>query len=385
MKRHLENPQENKRQPKRQKIIDRKLDRDWEKILSTILLQSKNVDDHVIWTGLTFPGTDYCRWMYDGTSLPIYDWYYQCFNHDTIRSKETDLKKYCDEKRCISHYVLKQKGLTSVREMNSDDYFFACKQIEDNSEISDIDSGNSELKTKCRIWKKGHKNGYGIIGFLGKSCRASRVVIKLSKCDDFPDDLKCRHKCRNTMCVSEDHLELGTARDNALDRTRDGTNKKSTLSDEKIRQIFFSRLSGNSKEMRAKQFSVSEFMIYEIDYSKKCAHLFSSEDHAQLSHLPLKRRKSYKRLSREEKIKIKNMQSQKVSIEDCAAIFNVKKEKIKKVFEEEVGEISKISTLLQKSDFIESDLQLLKNRIKNSIFIENDEKRSNSLEMAEVY
>jgi hypothetical protein len=66
-------------------------------------------------------------------------------------------------------------------------------------------------------------NGYGQFGVDGKTYRAHRFAWLLAG-NIIPDGLMLRHKCKQSRaCCNVEHLELGTAQDNANDRLRDAT------------------------------------------------------------------------------------------------------------------------------------------------------------------
>lgn len=78
-------------------------------------------------------------------------------------------------------------------------------------------------ETGCLEWTMStDRGGYGKIGLQGQTFPAHRMAYFLFYGID-PEDLLVRHKCRNRLCSNPDHLELGTAQDNADDRERDGT------------------------------------------------------------------------------------------------------------------------------------------------------------------
>lgn len=74
---------------------------------------------------------------------------------------------------------------------------------------------------KCWIWKRGFRNGYGILGINKKLLYAHRVAYAL-----FNGGIvgrKCvLHRCDNPACFNPKHLFLGTRTDNAKDRDAKG-------------------------------------------------------------------------------------------------------------------------------------------------------------------
>ena len=68
-----------------------------------------------------------------------------------------------------------------------------------------------------------------------------------------PEAPKIRHKCRNRNCFKIDHLEIGSPKDNAQDRIRDGTmligekNPNSKISEELAQKIKNSKGNGTAQ------------------------------------------------------------------------------------------------------------------------------------------
>lgn len=66
--------------------------------------------------------------------------------------------------------------------------------------------------------------GYGNIRWRGRKHRANRIAWELER-GPVPEGMFVCHSCDNPSCVNPDHLFLGTAKDNAQDRTQKGRNR----------------------------------------------------------------------------------------------------------------------------------------------------------------
>lgn len=93
----------------------------------------------------------------------------------------------------------------------------AIKSIEDNSII--------DSETGCLEFQGDRRNGYGRLGTHSRAnrlahTRSAHRAMWILWHRSTPVGLEVRHKCDNPCCVNIDHLEIGTARDNANDRIK---------------------------------------------------------------------------------------------------------------------------------------------------------------------
>lgn len=113
------------------------------------------------------------------------------------------------------------------------------------------------------------KDGYGRL-YLNRrsSIPASRAAMILRHGGIDPD-LEVCHKCDNRACVNPDHLFVGTAKDNAVDKAKKGrchsmpgaANPSAKLTEDDVISI---RLSGLRNAELAAKYSVSRNTIHEI-------------------------------------------------------------------------------------------------------------------------
>lgn len=79
-----------------------------------------------------------------------------------------------------------------------------------------------EPSTGCRIWTGPvTKSSHALISFRGRVIGAHRAAWELVH-GQVPTGLVVRHACHNPRCIAVAHLSLGTAKDNAEDRSAAG-------------------------------------------------------------------------------------------------------------------------------------------------------------------
>lgn len=143
---------------------------------------------------------------------------------------------------------------------------YPCVPVEQRFWSGFIETGG------CWPWRKGiGSSGYGHIHIGGKRGHhhgAHRIAYRLFV-GPIPRGLNVLHRCDNRACVRPDHLFLGTAKDNAIDRSAKGQSLRGTrhplakLDDAKIRAI--RELKGRlSYSAIAAKFGVSLSLITKI-------------------------------------------------------------------------------------------------------------------------
>lgn len=346
----------------------------WKQIEEKLLSQTKKQGEHVIWEGKMSKHGGWLTMSFDKKIKPIFDWYYR-WSTKTIdpNPSKSRYKKICDEKNCLSHFILTTQKLTSVTEMSPDDYINICEQINQNSEWSDLPTGNPELKTKCRLWTAAKMGNYGSMKAFGSTSYVTRIVLQLVLFQDIPTNIVARHKCLNKLCINEDHLELGTQKDNNKDKQRDGTHKfgesshLSTITDGLAKKIFWSQSPEKSRKQRAIEFGVSERIVHSIDTGETWRHLFTDSDRLKVHQIT----KRSSPLTNDQIQKILRHQQDGLSILECSKIMNMGKWRIrniynKKTFQKEKSVPQKTSTLIR-STFTQQEIDKIRDRILDNI------------------
>lgn len=164
------------------------------------------------------------------------------------------------------------------REINHKDYEAdRMKRLKEQIEIV-----KDEQDEKVEHWIFiGQKNvqGYGEFSFRGRAIGAHKASYLLHHgLDKLPKGVQIRHKCRFPACVNIEHLETGTAKENAADRVRDGTelfgekNPSCKITKEQAKQVKESKGKYIQTE-RAKMFNVPFSVVRDIDTAKTWKHI----------------------------------------------------------------------------------------------------------------
>ena len=132
------------------------------------------------------------------------------------------------------------------------------------------------IKTSCWNWigQKG-KTGYGRFK-IGKSKYSSNRVAYAIAYGYVPLDKFVCHSCDNPLCVRPDHLFLGTATENAHDRTKKNRTAKgsnaggSILKEEQVKKIL---KDTRSQSVIAKEYGVAKSTIGKIKSKKNWSHI----------------------------------------------------------------------------------------------------------------
>ncbi len=144
---------------------------------------------------------------------------------------------------------------------------------------------NPRSKKLCAIWKQAAgSDGYGRAYFTRQSSSnyysAHRLsYIAFNNVASIPAESMVRHMCTgNRTCVNPLHLQLGTGKENAADRSRDGTQIRgaascfATITEETALAILKSRGKGTAQE-RADRFGTTVPIVRRIDYRITWKHL----------------------------------------------------------------------------------------------------------------
>ncbi len=88
----------------------------------------------------------------------------------------------------------------------------------------------------CWEWQGYCLKGHGRFLYDGYVQYAHRVSWQINV-GEIPEGMCVLHKCNNKPCVNPDHLYIGDYQDNAIDRSKDGTNTKMKLDAGEVRLL----------------------------------------------------------------------------------------------------------------------------------------------------
>jgi len=212
---------------------------------------------------------------------------YDIFTKDDAEfENEKNLRIYlrCNEKMCInpSHFVRTTEKLSNrLKKIGWNHFGKPEKEIVRLFELQTLLENGKEDENGCLL-------GTGYIHSSGYAQSAKGLAHRHRWQLENPDislnsDIHVRHKCKNKSCFAIEHLEIGTARENAKDKIRDGTQLMgentpfSKISKELAQQIKDSKKvkgkNGMTQRERANQYDVSLSIVNHIDHGTRWGHL----------------------------------------------------------------------------------------------------------------
>jgi hypothetical protein len=207
-----------------------------------------------------------------GKEQPVARISFQLYSRQLLKNSER-VWRTCDKKKCIKFEHLEIRGIQTMIDTPSDGHW-------DNLE--------RKLKSKVEIDNEGHwvwigkrKYGYGTtVSFWNKNYHPHILAFMTKKRTFVEKGFQVRHLCKKRYCINPDHLDIGTAKQNAEDKIIHGTNPEgeknpsSKLVNKQVLEIF------NSKETHAKlakDFDVSKGTIGQIKYGLGWNHITGKE------------------------------------------------------------------------------------------------------------
>lgn len=131
-------------------------------------------------------------------------------------------------------------------------------------------------------WWDGHtgKSGYGLFSFGGnRICAHGFLLLEKVELEDLKGIQFC-HKCDNPSCVNPDHIFIGTALSNALDKVNKGRQLRgekhgvSKMTDKDVYDIKYTdKYKGMLLKEIAELFNVKYQNIYRIKNNKTWKHV----------------------------------------------------------------------------------------------------------------
>lgn len=152
-----------------------------------------------------------------------------------------------------------------------------------------------KLKNGCWMWLgKAREDGYGSAQCCGYRCKAHQLSFLVFK-GDIPVNQVIRHAgcpSKNNLCVNPDHLELGSVRENGIDKIKDKTMKRGEnhpskkLTESQVVEIYKLRINNDyTAQIVANLFDTSRPNVLSIWNRKTWAHLHYSDSELKVGNI----------------------------------------------------------------------------------------------------
>jgi predicted DNA-binding protein (UPF0251 family) len=307
---------------------------EWTEIRTAILSQSTYDDDHLIWKGAqpSCPEERFPTLKFKNIVRSVPAWWGLSKTEGTSSTGKGHWKAHCDIPTCFEHHLFIHQEIRSVEDLTQDDVTFLLDRIKQwSEEIPDSSAytiRNPSLTQPCREWQGAKSlNGHGIANALGRQWSASKLVWELHEGKTVERGHCVRHRCLLPSCVEITHLVSGTFKQNAEDRSRDGTNlagedgPNATLTNETARAIAMSRGEGLTAKERADMFGTSPQVVTMIDSGRTWSLVMTETERQHLAAHPP--RKVREMLSDDDVRAIRQNCANGMKTKQCAQQFGI--------------------------------------------------------------
>ena len=137
--------------------------------------------------------------------------------------------------------------------------------------------------TGCWNWLGSGTNRYGIIRYARKTQFVHRLMYELTRNQVVQPGQCVRHDCDNSWCCNPDHLSIGTAEDNARDRTKRNRHGFAKLDLATAKQIRMRFAAGEPVSTLSTQYGVAESTVHHVGVGRSWKQLDDDPDIKALS------------------------------------------------------------------------------------------------------
>ena len=129
----------------------------------------------------------------------------------------------------------------------------------------------------CALWPFGvSSHGYGSVTWDGSRVLAHRLALMLHTVEDPKGRQALHGPCHNPRCCNPLHLSWGTAKENAADRLRDGTDRrgeKSATAKLTEADVILIRKDARPQRAIAQSYGISQSAVWMIKTKKSWEHV----------------------------------------------------------------------------------------------------------------
>lgn len=129
----------------------------------------------------------------------------------------------------------------------------------------------------CCLWTGPHDEHYGIVQWEGRNLKAHRAIWQQAH-GSIPSGMNVLHKCDVPLCVSEDHLFLGTQLENIADRHTKGRSRAprgEAQGSAKLTEALIIAIRNDTRSQRviAAEYGISQSHVWRVRNQETWAHV----------------------------------------------------------------------------------------------------------------